>query len=195
MVFQILKRTYRKVKKSIPKIHRENFYEFDLINSSIPKIDKSFNYSWKLADLDSVEGLKIFNNLKIDLLKKRLKEDHSKCFITCFQESPIAYHWLQESDKHFIRPIGQTLDLGENMGIAVIYHTRVRNDMQGKGINAFLMKEILNYCKENNYNKVLVYTSSKNLPQIKSLSKLGFEFKRSIKSLKIGSNYFGLTTI
>ncbi|MEQ8360317.1 MAG: GNAT family N-acetyltransferase [Cytophagales bacterium] len=180
------------MKLNWPVIHTEQFFELKLLHFKGLKNNIDDLKIVKANDDSILELLKIWP-VNIAKMQERLDSGNSECFISYLKEEPVAYHWIQFSGIHKIRPIGKSINVPLNAFI--FYHTRVSKNHQGKGINKIAMSEIISYQKKNEFQMSLIYTSKKNKAQFHSLKSLGFEKVKSITSLKLGSNYYSLSKI
>lgn len=130
--------------------------------------------------------------INLNHIRKRWEAGHSECFITFANEVPAAYHWVQFRGIHFIQQAEYYYNL-EQKNAFIIYHVRVSNAFKSKGISSFVYNTILQEYKKKGFSKGLIYTASTNIPNQKSLSKLGFKKDFDILSIRIGKKFHPLT--
>ena len=168
--------------------HNEFFYVHNLEN--ITKIDLP-EPSFEIKTLDPSELIQLRKIWPVNLkhLEKRFKAGNSECFISTVNGTPVAYHWVQFSGTHFIQQANCHYKLNDHHEF-IIYHVRVSEKFQLKGISTFAYNHILNTYKEAGYKIAFIYTSSKNIANQKSLAKLGFTKIQTLSSIKIKSKYY-----
>jgi len=179
----------RKALQSLRSIglHREYFYRHDL--QFIPELrPPKIRVSIRLLALSELEMLHEIWPIDIKKVTARLTDGHSCCYLTSFEGRPIAYQWVQFEGLHFVQQAGQYISLRKGQDF-MIYHTRVKQEFQSKGINTSLLLHILHDFAQKGYSTGYIYTSSKNLPNQKGICSIGFVHYDTILSLRAGEKY------
>ena len=186
-VYQKLKNTINRLKSFRISIHREFFYEHNLeALVTIPKPDPGL--SIKTLSPSDIALLHHVWPVDLDQVKSRLQDGHSECYLCYSHDELVGYYWVQFQGKHFIRPTNSNVMLHEGDEF-MIYHIRVANEYQGRGINKYMLNMILMNYKQKGFSKGLIYTSSQNIANQKGMNKLGFRKYKEYLSLRIG-NFF-----
>ena len=110
------------------------------------------------------------------------------------EDELVGYHWVQFRDSHYIQQANRYLTLEEGKDF-MIYHTRVKEEYQGRGINKFILSAILHDYAMKGFQRGLIYTSSENVANRKGIEKLGFIKYAEIKSLLFGKKFYPLTKL
>ncbi|QNL20586.1 GNAT family N-acetyltransferase [Hyphobacterium sp. CCMP332] len=173
--------------------HKEVFYEYDL-KKPLSKPIISIEPEVRLAEIESFSEIKKIWNVSQSQFTKRIQSGNSVCFLTYVGPNPIAYHWLQLEGQHFVQKGNFNFEVEKNVS-AIIYHTRVKKEYQGQGLNTYIMWYMLDYCLKKGLQKVWIYTAADNIAQRKSLEKLGFEFIKSVSSLVVGRKYYSIKSL
>ena len=190
-VYQKLVMYGRKVKKIRIEIHKEIFYEHHLKNLSPPSGSK-IDITVTKMEISNVNILHQVWGVDLSRCEQRLLEGHSECYLSFNNGILVGYHWVQFKGKHYIQQANRYLILGEGRDF-MIYHTRVKDEYQGKGINRFILSTILDDYLVKGFRRGMIYTSSNNISNRAGIEKLGFVKYAEIKSLLIGRRYYLLS--
>jgi GNAT superfamily N-acetyltransferase len=174
-------------------LHREYFYRHDL--QVIPELrPPKIPVSVRLLALPELELLHEIWPVDLKKAAARLTAGHSCCYLTSFEGRPIAYQWVQFEGRHFVQQAGQYISLRKGQDF-MIYHTRVKQEFQSKGINTFLLLHILHDFAQQGYQHGYIYTSAKNIANIKGIQKIGFVLHLKIPALHTGDRFITLKKI
>lgn len=182
-MFYRFRRTLRNL---FPELARELLYVHDL--KIIPECTPKLNV--RILKLDNGNIFRINDVKKFDDNAFFVRfERGDMCYATENSENKIvSYHWIQNLGIHYIEQANLGVEINDRE--RWVYHVRVREDFQGKGIARFVYRKILKDSKREGFNKVFIYTNFKNFSNRKSLEFLGFYAVRIYYSIKFKSKYF-----
>lgn len=185
-------RMWRKLYNLSISIHKEvfMFHNLDMI-PLIPSPNIDIDIS--ILPFEDISLLTNIWPVNIAQIQNRFKSRHSECYLSSYNGAPIAYHWVQFSGRHYIQQASIDFEL-EGQNIFVIYHVRVAEEYRNKGIGRFVYARIINDYKSKGYTKALIYTSARNKANIRALIKLGFRSKYEFSALRIGKNFYPLSS-
>ncbi len=191
LVYQRLARFGHRMKKFKITLHKEIFYEHFLNNLPPPPFSTNAIVIKKLKKSECKIIHQVWG-VDLDKCEKRLNNGHSECYLSFVEDELVGYHWVQFRDKHYIQQANRYLTLEDGKDF-MIYHTRVKEQYQGRGINKFILSTILHDYALKGFQRGFIYTSSENIANRKGIENLGFIKYTEIKSLLIGKKYYLLT--
>ncbi len=168
-------------------LHTEYLYSHSL--DKIPDCSHPKGISIQKLEAQHIHWLQQIWNIDPKQMEKRLLENHT-CYVSFIDGKPAGYHWVQHQGIHPILPAGTSMTIKPHE--SWIYHVRVADQYQGKGIGTFVYRTILNEAKTLQQQKVFIYTSAKNINNQRSLAKIGFVLERKFLSLKVNRQYYPL---
>jgi RimJ/RimL family protein N-acetyltransferase len=169
------------------RFHTEYWYEHHL--DTPVNVNRPDGVTVDLLTIDRLPELLSVWDLDLVEMKKRLEDGHV-CFTPRVNGEIAGYHWLQLKGNHYIQPAGLTIVI--NPLEPMIYHGRVSEKFQSRGIGGCVYQTILQYALDNRLNKVLVYTAAGNIANQKSLAKAGFKLTRKYYAVKINDRFINL---
>jgi hypothetical protein len=161
-------------------------YRFDnnQVDPVIPKIEVELK-KLQVNELDRIHNVKKLNSRN---LKDRLSRGDD-CYVCIYEDNVISYHWVQYQGDHLLQQSGEVYNLTNE---ACIYHVRVKEDFQKNRISSFVYSKIIDDNLKDGIKNIWIYTNYKNVPNQKSLERLGFSKSEIIYSLKFGSKFYKL---
>lgn len=100
-----------------------------------------------------------------------------ECFLIYDDETVIGGTWIFKNEFELKQLSGRTLSKNKKIKFQedAVYkcYTIIDSDYRGKGLNQFLIKELLNYYSNSNYNKLIAITGANNGSYIRSTMKCG----------------------
>ena len=99
------------------------------------------------------------------------------------EESNLDYDEKQKLNS-FIQQQKQQLETMKT------YSQRLKEDFQKNKISSFVYCKIVDDCLKNNIDNIWIYTNYKNIPNQKSLEKIGFIKDEIIYSIKFGNKFY-----
>ena len=122
------------------------------------------NYNIRQADINDLNGIHVLQNeyehtlISLSSLKDDLQNDLCIYFVALDNGSSI------------IGAIGGTI-LVDHLDISIVI---TKKDFIGKGIASSLLSNLINYCKEQNIEKIFLEVRQSNLPAINLYEKFNF---------------------
>jgi GNAT superfamily N-acetyltransferase len=150
----------------------------------VPKIEVELK-KLQVHELDMIHNVKKLNTRN---LKDRLYRGDD-CYACLIKGDVISYHWVQYNGNHLLQQSGEVYNLNDE---ACIYHVRVKKEFQKNGISKFVYSKIIDDNLKDGIKNIWIYTNYKNVPNQKSLERLGFSKSEIIYSLKFGSKFYKL---
>jgi len=185
----MLYRFRRSLRKIRLRLNRELMLVNDL--AEVPSISVGNYPPIRILKSTEVNMLNDVWPTDAERMRQRLAET-SLCYITTENKKCLSYHWVQMRGKHFIQQLGIHAVLPERQ--AMIYHTRVAEAAKGKGINSYVLTQILNDLKQQGYRKVWIYTNAYNIANQKGLNACGFVEHARLTSIEYyHDNFLALT--
>lgn len=163
---------------------REVFYGHSL--EVIPKIEPKIQVAIKILNYSNIPEINQVKRFSDERLKMRLDRGDI-CFVAEKSGQVLSYHWLQIEGKHYVQPTGKRVEI--KAGEAVIFDVHVHKDYRGNRLNGHVYSKILQYCKNNTFKHVWIYTDKKNVANRKGLEKGGFKLYKQTLSLFFNNRY------
>lgn len=188
LVFQRFRNIYKGVKAFKWGINREIFYEISP-NNWITQELQSKGVEISILKKERISELLEIWKIDLDQIRRRLRDGHSICFVSEKNGELLSYHWVQFKGSHFVQQAGKHIQIEEGKEF-MIYHTRVKNDHQGSGINKMVLGSLIQHFFKEGYKRGLIYTNKNNLANRKGLEKMGFRISSQVSSFRWGRRYF-----
>ena len=87
--------------------------------------------------------------------------------------------WIAEYNGRVLGMVGLAKREYHKPGVAELQRLSVSTSVRGKGIGTLLVKTVLQFCKEQNYNKIILKTSCTQYAAIPLYKKCGFKHVRN----------------
>lgn len=191
LVYQKLRRFFKKGLKIRFSLSSEFFFTHDLKEISDLRIDREVEV--RELNIEETKLLREVWPVNILRMQNRILSGESRCYGTFVHGKIVGYHWVQFKGKHFIQQLHQHIHVLQ--GDFWVYHVRLAEEAQGKGIGSYVYSHILKDFKAKAYNRAIIYTAESNVANQKSLKKVGFKFYSKVPSLLINEKYWSFKKI
>jgi hypothetical protein len=172
------------MKNAIPAINLYN-HSFDHVVNIRPTVECEVS----ILKESEVEKLHEVWRVNLGEMKERLVRG-DQCFICSVAGTIAHYCWVKFTGGHYLYEIGQTINI--KPGHIWLYHARTADWAKGKGIYPFMLSQIVETYRNNEYRRAWGHVSPANIASEKGLLAAGFVFYKQVKSLHIGRFYIPL---